>query len=347
MTREDKRIVANLERWFANNQRPLPWRDRYDPYCVWVSEVMLQQTRMEVVLGYYDRFIARFPDVYALAAASEEEVVALWSGLGYYRRARMLWRGARVVVDRWSGAVPAVAEDLRAIPGIGRYTAGAITSIAFGQREPIVDGNVRRILARVFGLESPLGSRALESAVWEKAALLVSQSRSARDFNQGMMEVGALICRPARPECGRCPIRRDCVGFKSGAPGQFPRKGPRVETRRLSIPLYLVADPRGKLLMRREEGPLMTGMLHLPHGNTLLLPDAFEDAFEVGAEGESVGSFQHTITNRRIRFEVIRLPLITSRVNESAGEYVWLSPDDLGTVAIPSYVKKALHIAGL
>src|SRR5436853_1202429 len=187
-----RRLASLTETWFRKHQRPLPWRAAYDPYGVWVSEVMLQQTRMEGVLGYYERFMRRFPDVASLAAASFDDVTAAWSGLGYYRRARMLRDGAVDVMTRFGGVIPKTVDELMTIAGIGRYTAGAIASIAHEQRAPIVDGNVARVLARVF---------AKNDDAWRRAAELVAVSNSPRDCNQGLMEIGALICTPRKPSC--------------------------------------------------------------------------------------------------------------------------------------------------
>ena len=208
-----RRLASLTESWFRKNQRSLPWRDGYDPYRVWVSEVMLQQTWMEVVLGYYGRFLERFPTLVRLAHASADEVAAAWSGLGYYRRARMLREGAIDVMERFGGAIPPAVDELMSIAGIGRYTAGAIASIAYNQRAPIVDGNVARILSRLFAIDAPLASPALMRAAWTYAEELVASSGSPRDFNQGLMELGALICTPRRPNCAACPLHRNCAAF--------------------------------------------------------------------------------------------------------------------------------------
>jgi A/G-specific adenine glycosylase len=319
------RIARSLERWFGKHQRPLPWRATYRPYHVWVSEVMAQQTRMEVVLGYFDRFVKRFPDVAALAAASEDEVTAIWSGLGYYRRARMLREGAIDVVARFDGELPSDASALMSIRGIGRYTAGAIASIAFDRRAPIVDGNVARVLARVQGTEDP----------WTHAEALVHACRSPRMMNQALMELGATICTPRNTRCMECPLRRDCIAFTTDRIHELPAPRERKAARRLHIPLYLVTDARGRVLMRRERGPLMTAMLHLPHGNTALF-----DAVPLSvAAPRSIGSFQHTITTRRITFEVF-----AARARLRAG-YEWVNPEEIRDFPHPSYVTKALKIA--
>jgi A/G-specific adenine glycosylase len=334
-----RRLASLTEKWFRKHQRPLPWRAAYDPYGVWVSEVMLQQTRMEVVLGYYERFMTRFPDVASLASASFDEVTAAWSGLGYYRRARMLRDGAIDVMTRFGGVIPRTVDELMTIAGIGRYTAGAIASIAHGQRAPIVDGNVARIVARLFAIEAPLGSTKLMRDAWLGAEELVAASKSPRDFNQGLMELGALVCTPRNPSCRACPLRMHCAAFVTNRVDELPHPKAKAATRELRIPLYLVIDRTGRVLMRRESGQLMSGMFHLPHGDTSLLTGA---PLRVIA-GEAMGTFRHTVTNRRITFEVFvaRTPRPRGR------EYAWIDPAALAAIPHPSYVRKALRLAGI
>lgn len=330
-------LAAAVEGWFAANQRPLPWRRRYDPYHVWVSEVMLQQTRMEVVLRFYERFLERFPDVTTLARAAEEDVLAAWSGLGYYRRARMLRQGAIAVVERYGGRVPETVPELSTIPGIGRYTAGAIASIAHRHRAPIVDGNVARILSRLFAIAAPLASPRLMSEAWKLAERTVEASDDPRMFNQGLMEIGALICKPVRPLCGSCPVQFCCAAFQQGRVHELPGPKQKGVTRELDIRLYLVIDPGGRLLMRREEGPLMSGMFQLPHDNSSLFPAAPLPL----REETRLGAFRHTITDRRIRFTVFTATL--TGIADGDG-YRWIDLTDLGAVPHPSYVSKALRL---
>ena len=286
---------------------------------------MAQQTRMEVVLGYFARFIERFPDIGTLAAASVDEVTAAWSGLGYYRRARMLRDGAIDVVSRFGGELPRDVGELMSIRGIGRYTAGAIASIAFDRRAPIVDGNVARVLARAEGVEDP----------WRHAEALVNVCGSPRMMNQALMELGAIICTPRNAKCMECPLRRDCVAFATDRIHELPARRESPAARRLRIPLYLVTDARGRILMRRERGPLLTAMLHLPHGNTAL----FDDTPLTVTAPRSIGSFQHTITTRRITFEVF-----AARARRERG-YEWVNPAELRDFPHPSYVTKALKLA--
>ncbi|HEX6176733.1 MAG TPA: A/G-specific adenine glycosylase [Thermoanaerobaculia bacterium] len=334
-----RRIATAVESWFETHQRFLPWRATYDPYLVWVSEVMLQQTRMEVVLRHYGSFIERFPSLTALASAAERDVLAAWSGLGYYRRARMLHAAARDVADRFAGAIPRDVKTLTSIRGIGRYTAGAISSIAFEERAAIVDGNVARIVARIAGIAEPTGSPRLMRAAWSVAEELVKRCAKPRVFNQGLMEIGALVCTPRNPKCDACPIRKQCGAYASGRPSAFPVPKEKKSTTRMVVSLYLIDDGKGRILMRRESGALMTAMFHLPHGTTSLLTG---QPLRVRDEN-LVGTFRHTITTRNVEFHVHRATL-QLRVAEG-DEYAWIDPDDLKNVPHPSYVTKALRLA--
>ena len=321
------RIARALERWFARHQRPLPWRSGYEPYRVWVSEVMLQQTRMEVVLPYFERFLTRFPDLESLARATDDEVMAAWSGLGYYRRARMLRDGAFDVVSRFGGVIPSDVDELMSITGIGRYTAGAIASIAFEQRAPIVDGNVARVLSRVF---------ASAEDAWPSATALVQASHSPRTLNQSLMELGALICKPRNPTCLICPVRDSCVARNTGRIEEFPPPKPKKETQELRIPLYLVRDRRGRVLMRRASGTLMDAMYHLPHGDTSLLDGAPPLA---ATTGTLIGTFRHTVTTRKIEFL-----LYEAEVQGRTKGFEWIDIEKMHEIPHPSYVRKALKL---
>jgi A/G-specific adenine glycosylase len=289
---------------------------------------MLQQTRMEVVLPYFERFLERFPDLRTLARATDDEVMAAWSGLGYYRRAKMLRAGAVDVVTRFDGVIPSTVDELLTITGIGRYTAGAICSIAFDRRAPIVDGNVARVLSRLF---------ALDGDAWPHSTSLVQACRSPRALNQGLMELGALVCKPRNPTCLLCPLRSSCVALATGRVDDFPPPKPKKETRALRIPLYLVRDRRGRVLMRRASGTLMDSMYHLPHGDTSLL----DGAPLAATPGELLGTFRHTVTTRRIEFL-----LYAAEVKGRVKGFEWIDIAKMHEVPHPSYVKKALKFIG-
>jgi A/G-specific adenine glycosylase len=332
-------IAERLEAWFAKEQRELPWRVDYDPYSVWVSEVMLQQTRVDVVVPYFERFLADLPTVAALAGAEEGRVLTLWSGLGYYRRARMLQQGARYVMERHGGVIPSDEGELRKIPGIGRYTAGAIASIAFQRRAAIVDGNVARVAARLERLGGPAASPELLAGAWKFAGELVEGCASSRALNQALMELGALICKPRGPLCGECPLRDDCEAFAAGVPESFPAPRVKRTVTQIAIPLLVVLDAAGRVLLRRASGELMNGMYHLPHGSEGLLG-------RTGGTWRSLrrlGSFRHTVTFRSILFHVEEAEAGDS-IADGSDEWLWADESQLREIPLPSYVRKAMKI---
>jgi A/G-specific adenine glycosylase len=287
--------------WYVRNRRDLPWRLDPTPYRVWISEIMLQQTRVGAAVPYYLRFLERFPDVRSLAAAREAEVLALWAGLGYYSRARNLLRAARIIVSEYQGAFPDGLQEIRDLPGVGRYTAGAIYSIAFNCPEPVVDGNVRRVLGRLYRIDQP----APDSIFWETATALISPRR-ASDFNQAMMELGALICTPSDPECGACPVNELCYSRGMKNPERAGKKaGVTIEL------VILVASRKGRTLVCRNcPVSFIPGSWFLPIG----LVQKGESTEKVagrlaGVRGGLVhaGRIRHAITSRRIVADVYAL----------------------------------------
>jgi A/G-specific adenine glycosylase len=287
-------IRAALLRWFAVHRRPLPWRQDRDPYRIWISEIMLQQTRVGAVLEHYAEFLRRFPDLKSLAAAAPGDVLAAWSGLGYYRRARALHRAARIVVRDHAGTLPASAEALRSLPGIGRYTASAIASIAFHEPCAVVDGNVERVLRRLLGWRNQPLSR-----IWDAAEQLLSR-RSPGNSNQAMMELGALVCLPGSPRCQACPVRRLCA---TRGPLQGPARPPR-KTAEITCGLAARHD-RVYLVRRGRRESLMPGMWELPQ-----LPNGSNGAPHLPAVGGSLSDFtlRHSITVTDHTVHVRRVP---------------------------------------
>src|SRR5690349_1279246 len=255
-------IVAH----YKTVQRDLPWRRTRDPYAIWVSEIMLQQTRVATVIPYWERWMARFPTVTALAEAPLDDVLAAWAGLGYYSRARNLHAGAQAVTTTFAGALPRRASELRQVPGIGPYTAGAIASIAYGERAPLVDGNVARVLARVFAIEHDIKSTAGGKAVWQRAGELMEAlpaDAAPGDLNQGLMELGATLCAAAQPRCLVCPLARDCEAARTGRQDELPV----VAARRKASELPLLArtavwieDAGEIVLVRRTPDGLFGGL---------------------------------------------------------------------------------------
>lgn len=259
-----KQFRQTLIDWFNNEKRDLPWRHTRDPYKIWVSEVMLQQTRVDTVIPYYNRFIDRFPTPESLAYANEEELLKMWEGLGYYSRARNLQAGVREVVETYNSVVPNNRPDISKLKGVGPYTAGAILSIAYNQPEHAVDGNVMRVLSRVLHIYDdialPKTKKVFEEAVSE---LIDSQNPSA--FNQGLMELGALICTPTSPKCLLCPVRDTCAAFEEGDQQQLPIKSKKVKMKNMYYQVYVVRDEKGNyLLEKRPAEGLLAGMWQFP-----------------------------------------------------------------------------------
>ena len=276
-------MLQPLVSWFEENQRALPWRATYDPYHVWVSEVMLQQTQVETALPYYERFIREFPKVELLAQAEEQRVLTLWAGLGYYSRARNLMAAAKAVVQDHGGQIPSEYAALLALPGIGQYMAGAILSIAFNKPYPVVDGNVRRVLSRIYGWmeENP-------KALWDAAARLVDMAEP-RMINQAIMELGAKVCSFRSPRCLICPVQVSCAAFRTGTQDRIPPVKKRPAT--VHVHLCAVVCTKGdRYLMKAVDGMWEFPMLaELPEGSF-----------------EKIGQCRHTITHHRIDVSVYR-----------------------------------------
>ncbi|HSJ10388.1 MAG TPA: A/G-specific adenine glycosylase [Longimicrobiales bacterium] len=319
-------IRAALLAFFDASGRDLPWRRTRDPYAIWISEVMAQQTRVETVIPYWERWLARFPDVAALADAPADDVLKAWEGLGYYSRARNLHSAARVVRERHNGALPGTYDALRTLPGVGDYTAGAVASIAFDAREPAVDGNVRRVLSRLLDEPAPSPAR-LRAA----AARLVPATRPG-DFNQALMELGARICTPRSPKCARCPVAAHCAARAAGT--QLERPAPRV---RKTLPVIDVATAvlrradGAVLLVRRPARGLLAGMWTFP-GLELAPADVVEDAVRALAASHGtalsaprhIGDVEHTFSHRRERYICHELAI---EPTSEPGATVWLGAD--------------------
>jgi A/G-specific adenine glycosylase len=301
------RLATRLLEWYRVHKRALPWRGA-SPYAVWVSEIMLQQTQVATVIPFFHRFLERFPTVGALAAAPIEEVLKHWAGLGYYARARNLHRAAQQVVAQFGGRVPDTPEAIESLPGIGRYTAGAILSIAYAVPRPLVDANVVRVLSRVFGLRGDPKSTANQAALWSLAEQLVP-AEAPGDFNQGLMELGALICEPAEPKCERCPLLPDCVAGNSADPSALPEYPPGRAAVIVTHSAALIRDAKGRvLIVQRPLHGLWGGLWEFPRvvcgSDETPQAGALRAAREVvGMEvelGPRVGRVKHAVTHHRI-----------------------------------------------
>ncbi|MGC8864517.1 MAG: A/G-specific adenine glycosylase [Bacteroidales bacterium] len=325
-------LTDTLLTWYDQSARVLPWRQTKDPYRIWVSEVILQQTRVNQGLPYYERFVAQFPGVAVLAAASEEEVLRLWQGLGYYSRARNLHAGARQIMLEWGGQIPLKYQELIKVKGIGSYTAAAVASIAGNEPVPVLDGNTLRVYARLFAIEEPVDKAQGRRSCMEAGQQLISHSQPGR-FNQAVMELGALICTPGKPKCGVCPIRDFCMAYVRGIQNELPRKESQVKVKDMEINylVLLVVDEKGfSLIMKRRNKGIWRHLYDFPELETI--QETFNHSLEyLDWVWNPLGEIHatHTLTHRLIQAKfyvfggkvssALELPdgWILTRLNES------------------------------
>lgn len=332
-------MQAELFDWYAASKRDLPWRRTSDPYAIWLSEAMLQQTRVEAVIEYWHRFLDALPDVFALARAQEDEVLALWSGLGYYRRARQLHAAAKLIVERFDGEFPRTAEGLLELPGVGRYTAGAVASIAFGTRAAVVDGNVARVFCRRFAIDEASPSSALDRRLWQVAEEILPE-RDVGDWNQALMELGATICKARQPECSRCPWRGSCLALAEERIAELPRPKAKPEPIDVELNLYLCMRGEELLLVQRAESESrMPGLWELPtieETESGLFPN--ELPAELLIPGEPLADLRHSITRHRIRARLLE----AEYSGPMPDRFAWISRRDCADLALTGLARKAL-----
>ena len=339
---------ARLIAWFRSRTRDVPWRDETDPYRIWVAEVMAQQTRMAVVRERYDRFLAAFPDVDALAAAERDEVLKAWEGLGYYSRARNLHDAARIVATDLDGRLPDSVEGLRALPGIGPYTAGAVASLAFGLREPAVDGNVRRVLSRLHDLPRPAAG-ALEVRA---RALLEATDAPPGEVNQALMDLGGEVCTPRSPACDHCPLGPDCLARARGTQAERPGRAPRRELPHRTIAVTVVCREGRVLIGRRPEEGLLGGLWEFPGGKvepgeTPRAAAARELREEMCLEaelGEEIAVVEHAYSHFRITLHAFRGRWTAGEpCGRAASDWRWVAPGELAGFAFPAANRPVLE----
>jgi len=343
-------ILSPLLAHYRRHKRDLPWRRTRDPYAIWVSEIMLQQTRVATVIPYWERWMARFPTVAALAEAPLDEVLAAWAGLGYYSRARNLHRGAQWVVA--NGGLPRGAAELRAVPGVGAYTAGAIASIAWGERAPLVDGNVARVLARVFAVEDDVKATAGQKRIWQLAGELMAALAPGDDpgeLNQGLMELGATVCTPVAPTCLTCPVSGHCAARAAGRQDALPRLPARRREDELPVlaAVALWVERRGQVLVaRRPAAGLYGGLWELPQGDDA---EAAARAVGVRLTGETValGEHRQTLSHRRLRVRLVRAA-VRGAPAAAAGTYdavKWVAITELAQLGVSSATAALARLA--
>jgi A/G-specific adenine glycosylase len=340
-------LVSHLLDWIRIARRDFPWRRRRDPYAVWIAEVMLQQTQAATVVPYFERWLARFPDLPALAVAPLDDVLKVWEGLGYYGRARNLHRMAGRVMAEHGGQIPGDKRALLALPGIGRYTAGALLSLAFGQAEPVLDGNVRRVLCRVCDIAADPAEAATERQLWEIATALViaAPAGMAGDLNEALMELGATICTPGKPACAACPVADLCLAHARGVAAARPAVKPKPPAPHHVTVAGVIQDAAGAyLLIQRPAAGLLGGLWGFPGG--ILREDETLDAGlrrtvqeQIGVEvlpGEPVTRMKHAYTHFRITLHALRGQLVAGEPRPVRCAAVrWVAPGTLPGLAFP------------
>lgn len=345
-------IAQRLLQWYASHGRDLPWRRQHTAYAIWVSEIMLQQTRVETVREYYQRFMKRFPDIGSLARARADTVLKFWEGLGYYSRARNLHATAKIIYRDHDGLFPESIETLRTLPGIGEYTAGAIASIAFGQDAPVLDANVRRVLSRLFLIDTPPGEARTLQALRDRASEILPAGK-AGDFNEALMDLGATVCLPRNPRCDACPLAERCKARNTGRQEELPLK-----TRRSALPHHTIVAGvifrNGKILVdRRPAGGLLGGLWEFPGGKVEsgeTLPEALrrEIREEVGLSvrvGRKLAVVKHAYSHFRITLHAYRCTVRNGQAKAIQCDAVrWLRPGALRKLAFPKANQAILDI---
>jgi A/G-specific adenine glycosylase len=348
------RTVIDWQR--QHGRHALPWQNTRDAYRIWLSEIMLQQTQVAAVLGYYARFLERFPTVIALAEAPLDDVMAHWAGLGYYTRARNLHACARRVVAEYGAVFPSDPSLLAGLPGIGRSTAAAISAFSSGTRAAILDGNVKRVFARVFGVDEYPGIKPVEDALWRRADALLPLDEGIEAYTQGLMDLGATLCTRSRPDCGRCPLQDRCVAYATGRTAELPVRKPKKATPEKRAQMLVLID-RGQVLLEQRPGTgIWGGLLSLPEVDGHLALDEDAGELDIGAVAEAAERFgqveetetllplQHVFTHYKLHIHPYRIGL-ASRAGTPAG-YVWWDMSRIEEAALPAPVKKLLGRLG-
>lgn len=351
--RRTRAIRKALLTWYHANKRDLPWRRTRDPYAIWISELMLQQTRVETVIPYYERFLSRFPDVETLAESHLDDVLRLWAGLGYYSRARNLHRAAQKVREEHAGRVPDDTKALLALPGVGPYTAGAVASIAYDRPEPVVDGNVIRVLTRLHGIEDDVALPAVMRRLWDEAGAL-APGPDPGALNQALMELGATLCTPRGPRCLACPLVKQCIAARELDPERLPVKTKKLKRRALeAVSGFFIR--RGKALaVQRPPRGLMGGMWELPGGDLEAGETAEQGLHRALAErvglrvdkATLLGVVEHTFTHIDLSLHVFRCSTPAGRIRlEGFSAHRWLPPTQLLELAHGAATRRALALA--
>jgi len=335
MKRDDSH--PNLLYWYSRNGRPLPWRKTGDPYLIWVSEIIMQQTRVVQGTPYYNKFIERFPDIYSIAKAELSEVIKYWEGLGYYARVRNIYKTAQIIVREYNGKFPEEVQMLEKLPGIGPYTARAIASFAFGKKVAVLDGNIYRILSRVYADDYCIDQASARKYFQEIADRFMNQAPSA-DFNQAMMDLGALVCKPFQPLCKDCPLNISCMAFTRGNVEAYPVRKPKSIRPKKKGACHFIVNPEGKFYIRqRNHKGLWGGLFELPWYYKGDLPEII---FQQENQ-KKIGYIHHVFTHFELELEVL-----VSFVSEDcmAKDAHWIGANEINNYTFPRAMHKIFHI---
>lgn len=345
-------FAETLTQWYKTDHRQLPWRNTTDPYAIWLSEIMLQQTQVKTVLDYYRRFLAQYPTIGALAAAPPDDVLKLWEGLGYYARCRNLQKAAKVIMEKHQGRFPDTLEDAEALPGIGRSTAGAILTFAYGQKHPLLDGNVKRVLSRVYDLDQDIQATATIKVLWQYSQTLLSESEEPHLYNQAIMELGATVCLPQNPRCLLCPVKSFCEAYAHGTQHERPVKAAKKATPHLTIAVGVIWHEDRILIQQRPEEGLLGGLWEFPggkkeEGESLEQTVAREIEEELCIQvsvGELITSVKHAYTHFKITLHAYHCQYISGEPQSRASQgWRWVKPDELTRYAFPKANKTVLE----
>jgi A/G-specific adenine glycosylase len=345
-----RKFTTPLLRWYARFGRNLPWRETRDPYAIWVSEIMLQQTQVSTAIPYYRRFLKEFPTPSHLSRAPLDRVLKVWEGLGYYARARNLKRAAEEVVRCHGGNLPSDEEALQKLPGIGRSTAGAILSIGYGQKKPILDGNVRRVLSRFFAVRSDPKARRTEEDLWKRSEALIP-GRRAGTFAQAIMDLGAVLCVPKRPKCSDCPVSISCEAYRLGIQEELPKRRERKEVPHFHHVAGLVSADGKVLLCRRPQKGLLGGLWEFPGGRLEEEEGSREGTVRILSEmlsvpidtAEKIGEVRHTFSHFKMTLHAYLAHPRHGMEKIPAG-FRWVDREEVGRLALPTAQKKVLAL---
>jgi A/G-specific adenine glycosylase len=343
--------TVSLIKWFDHNKRPMPWRDNPEPYYVWVSEMMLQQTQVATALPYFNRFIDLFPTVYKLAESSQEQVLKAWEGLGYYSRARNLHKAAQLVCEKHSGKLPSNYKELQSIPGIGPYCAAAIASIAFGEAIPSVDGNFLRVLCRFWGIEDDISKASTRNQIFDRCLPFIQKSNPS-SFNQGIMELGATLCSPKNPACPTCPLSSECNALKTNKTELLPVKTKKQKVPTIPIAVGIIKKENKVLIAKRKQNGMLAGLWEFPGGKQenaeslqqTVIREVLEEAGVVVTVDKKLIMVKHTFSHFKIELTAFLTTLKSGQAKAlSSDEVKWVTLSDLDSYPFPTANKKIIN----